>query len=83
MKKEYLLIDKDDYLRMERVRQRFGNDCAAGYAFDMLDKAFENLEKQKKEKEKVFECYSIGLSNFLTSRARSRLKRFLLLQLLI
>lgn len=68
MKKEYLLVDKDSYLEMERVRQRFGNDCAAGYAFDMLDKAFENLEKQKKEKEKVFECYSIGLSNFLTKK---------------
>lgn len=66
--KEYLLIDKNEYLKMDEVRERFGDDYAMGFAFDLLDKAFENSEKQKKEKEKVFECYSIGLSNFLTKK---------------
>lgn len=53
---------------MNEVRERFGDDYAIGFAFDLLDSAFEKLEKQKKEKEKVFECYSIGLSNFLTKK---------------
>lgn len=66
--KDYLLIDKKEYLRMNEVRKRFGDDYAIGFAFDLLDNAFEKSEKQKKEKEKVFECYSIGLSNFLTKR---------------
>ena len=66
--KDYLLIDKKEYLRMNEVRERFGDDYAIGFAFDLLDNAFEKSEKQKKEKEKVFECYSIGLSNFLTKR---------------
>lgn len=68
--KDYLLIDKKEYLRMNEVRERFGDDYAMGFAFDLLDNAFEKSEKQKKEKEKekVFECYSIGLSNFLTKK---------------
>ena len=68
--KDYLLIDKKEYLRMNEVRERFGDDYAMGFAFDLLVIAFEKSEKQKKEKEKekVFECYIIVLSNFLTKK---------------
>lgn len=37
---------------MNEVRERFGDDYAMGFAFDLLDNAFEKSEKQKKKKKK-------------------------------